>query len=170
MSAGLENSAVVTGLGKVSYLSSSKERQCQRMLKLYNYTHFIRWQSNAQNTPSQASVVHELRTSRYSSWIQRRQRNQRSNCQHRLGSQKKQQISRKTFTSASLTMLKPLTLWITTSCGKFLKRWEYQTTLPAHEKPVCRSRSSSLNQKWNKQLVPNWKRSRSRLYIVTWLV
>ena len=28
-------------------------------------------------------------------------------------------------------MLKPLTLWITTNCGKFLKEWEYQTTLPA---------------------------------------
>ena len=28
-------------------------------------------------------------------------------------------------------MLKPLTVWITTKCGKFLKRWEYQTTLPA---------------------------------------
>ena len=32
-------------------------------------------------------------------------------------------------TSASLIMLKPLTVWITTNCGKFLKRWEYQTTL-----------------------------------------
>ena len=30
-------------------------------------------------------------------------------------------------TSASLTMLKPLTVWITTNCVKFLKRWEYQT-------------------------------------------
>ena len=28
-------------------------------------------------------------------------------------------------------MLKPLTVWIITNCGKFLKRWEYQTTLPA---------------------------------------
>ena len=28
-------------------------------------------------------------------------------------------------------MPKPLTVWITTNCGKFLKRWEYQTTLPA---------------------------------------
>ena len=28
-------------------------------------------------------------------------------------------------------MLKPLTVWITTNCGKFLKKWEYQTTLPA---------------------------------------
>ena len=27
-------------------------------------------------------------------------------------------------------MLKPLTVWITTNCGKFLKWWEYHTTLP----------------------------------------
>ena len=26
-------------------------------------------------------------------------------------------------------MLKPLTAWIITNCGKFFKRWEYQTTL-----------------------------------------
>ena len=35
------------------------------------------------------------------------------------------------LTSASLTTLKPLAMWIRTNCGKFLKRWEYQTTLPA---------------------------------------
>ena len=33
--------------------------------------------------------------------------------------------------SSSLTMLSPLTVWIKTNCGKFLKRWEYPTTLPA---------------------------------------
>ena len=38
--------------------------------------------------------------------------------------------SRKTSTSASLTMLKPLTVWITTNRGEFLKRWKYQTALP----------------------------------------
>jgi len=42
-----------------------------------------------------------------------------------IGSQKKQENSRKISTSASLTMLKPLTVWITTNCGKFLKKWEY---------------------------------------------
>ena len=26
---------------------------------------------------------------------------------------------------------KLLTVWITTNCGKFFKRWEYQTTCPA---------------------------------------
>ena len=30
-----------------------------------------------------------------------------------------------------MTMLKYLTVWITTNCGKFLKRWDYQTTLLA---------------------------------------
>ena len=40
----------------------------------------------------------------------------------------KQENSRKTSTSASLTMIKLLTVWVTTNCGKFLKRWEYQTT------------------------------------------
>ena len=48
-----------------------------------------------------------------------------------VGSLKKQESSRKTSTSALLTMPKPLTVWITTNCGKFLKRWEYKTTLPA---------------------------------------
>ena len=32
--------------------------------------------------------------------------------------------------SALLTMPKPLGVWITVDCGNFLKRWEYQTTLP----------------------------------------
>ena len=45
------------------------------------------------------------------------------------GSQKKQGDSRKTSASASLTTLKLLTVWITTNCGKFLKRWEYQNYL-----------------------------------------
>ena len=35
---------------------------------------------------------------------------------------------RKTSIFALLTVPKPLTVWITTNCGKFFKRWEYQTT------------------------------------------
>ena len=46
------------------------------------------------------------------------------------GSWKKQESSRKTSISAFLTMQKPLTVWITINCGKFWKRWEYQTTWP----------------------------------------
>ena len=43
MPANLENSAVATGLEKVSFYSNPKERQCQRMLKLpHNCTHLTR--------------------------------------------------------------------------------------------------------------------------------
>ena len=43
----------------------------------------------------------------------------------------KQENYQKTSTFALLTTPKPLTVWITTNCGKFLNRWEYQTILPA---------------------------------------
>ena len=48
-----------------------------------------------------------------------------------IGPSKKQKSSRKTSTFALLTMPKPLNVWFTTNSGKFLKRWEYQTTSPA---------------------------------------
>ena len=55
------------------------------MLKLpHNCTHLIHELTNAQNSPSQASAIHEPWTSRCSSWFYKRQRNQRSNCQHLL--------------------------------------------------------------------------------------
>ena len=47
------------------------------------------------------------------------------------GSSKKQEKSKKTSISALLTTPKPLMMWITTNCGKFWKRREYQTALPA---------------------------------------
>ena len=43
---------------------------------------------------------------------------------------KSKRIPEKTSISASLTMLKPLTAWIATNCGKFFKISEYHTTLP----------------------------------------
>ena len=50
-------------------------------------------------------------------------------------SSKKQESSRKTSISALLTIPKPLTVCITTNCGKFFKWWDYQTTLPASRFP-----------------------------------
>ena len=38
------------------------------------------------------------------------------------------------------------------------------------EKPICTSGSNSENWTWNKRLVPNRKKSTSRLYIVTLLI
>ena len=130
MPVNLENSAMAIGLGKVCFHSNPKERQCQRMFKLqHNCTYLTCKQSNAQNPPCQASTVHEPWTSRCSSWILKRQRNQRSNCQHPLDHQKSKRVSEK-----HLLLLYWLcqSLWL---CGsqqlwKFLKGWEFQTTWP----------------------------------------
>ena len=45
--------------------------------------------------------------------------------------EKAREFQKKTYISALLTMPKTLTVWITINCGKFWKRWEYQTTWPA---------------------------------------
>jgi len=60
------------------------------------------------------------------------------------GSWKKQESSRKTSISALLTMPKPLTVWITTNCEKFWKRWEYQTTWPASWETYMQVRKQQL--------------------------
>ena len=114
---------------------------------LHNCTHLTCRQSNAQNSPSNALAVHKPRTSRCPD-VQvgfRKGRGTRDHITTSVGSQKKQESSGKTSISALLTTPKVLTVQITTNCGKFLKRWEYQTTLTTPEKSVFRSRSNSQN-------------------------
>ena len=67
------------------------------------------------------------------------------------GSWKKQESSRKTSTSALLTMRKPLTVWITINCGKFWKRWEYQTTWPASWETCMQVRKQQLERDLEQQ-------------------
>ena len=43
-----------------------------------------------------------------------------------------------------MTMPKPLTLWITINCGKFWKRWEYQSTWPASWETYMQVRKQQL--------------------------
>ena len=118
---------------------------------------------------AQASAIHEPWTSRYSSWFYKRQRNQRSNCQHQLDDQKNKRVPEE-----HLLLLywlpKALTVWITINCGKFWKRWEYQTTWPASWETYMQVRKQQLELDMNNRLVPNRKRSMSRLYIVTLLI
>ena len=50
----------------------------------------------------------------------------------------------KNIYSALLTMPKPLTVWVTANCGKFWKRWEYQTTWPASWEICMQARKQQL--------------------------
>ena len=61
-----------------------------------------------------------------------------------IESLKKQESSRKTLTSALLTMPKPLTVSITTNCGTFWKRLEYQSTWPASWETCMQIRKQQL--------------------------
>ena len=83
---------------------------------------------------------------------------------------KKQENTRKTSTSALFTMPKPLTVWITTNCRKFLKRWKHQTTWPASWEICIQVKRQQLELDMELQTVPNWERSTSRLYTVTLLI
>ena len=56
----------------------------------------------------------------------------------------KQENVRKMSTSPSLTMLQSLTVWITTNCGKILKRWQYQTILTVSWKSYMQVKKQQL--------------------------
>ena len=119
MPANLENSAVATGLEKVIFLSNPKERQCQN----YSNYHTIACVSHARKLMLK---IFQAKLQQYVNWklldVQagfRRGRGTRNQFVYihwiiEKGS------SRITSTSLSLTTLKPLTVWITTNCGKFL--------------------------------------------------
>ena len=122
MPANLENSAVATGLEKVSlecsnyrtiaFISHASKVMLKILqVRLQQYVNRKNLQMFKLDLEKPEEPEIKLPTS--------------------LGSQKKQESSRKTSTSALLTMPKPVTVWITTYCGKFLNRWAYKTTLPA---------------------------------------
>ena len=125
MPANLENSAVATGVEKVSFHSNPKERQCQRMFILpHNYTHLTCKQSNAQNSPSQASTVHELPDVQAGFRKGKGTRDQIANIHWII--EKAREFEKHPLLLYWLRQ----SLWLCGSqqTGKFLKRWEYQTT------------------------------------------
>ena len=132
MPANLENSAVATGLEKVCFNSNPKERQCHRMFKLSHRIALISHASKVMLKILQARlqqcVNHELPDVQV---VLEKAEEPEIKLPTSAGSLKTQESSRKTSVSALLIMPKPLTVWITTNCGKFWKRWEYQTTWPA---------------------------------------
>ena len=110
MPANLENSAVATGLEKVSFHSNPKERQCQRMLKLHTF-------ALISHTSKVMLKIHQARLQQYMDRelpdVQdgfRKGRGTRDQIANITGSWKKQESSRKTSISALLTMPKPLTV------------------------------------------------------------
>lgn len=115
-----------------------------------------------------ASAVLKWRISRCIIQVQKSGGTRDQNCQHSLEHRESKGSSRKTSTSVSLTLLKPLCRSQQTG-EKFLRRWEYQTTSedhhPSSENPVCGSRKQQLELNMGDRLLQNWKRSPTRMYM-----
>ena len=122
MPANLENSAVTKGLEKALFIPIPKKGNAKECLNYHTISHASKVMLKILQARLQQYVNCELLD------VQAGFRKPEINLPTSIGSSKKQESSRKTSTSALLTTPKPLTLWITTNYGKFLKRWEYQTT------------------------------------------
>ena len=99
---------------------------------------------------SKSSTVHELWNSICASWIEKRQRNQRSYCHHPLDHRKSKRIPE---------IYLPLLYWPCKSlwlCGsqptvENLQRWEYQTILPAFWEICMRVKKQQLELNMEQQ-------------------
>ena len=118
-----------TRKGQFSFQSQRNARECSNYHTIAPISHTSKEMLKILQVRLQQYVNHELPDVQAGFRKDRGTRDQIANIHWII--KKKQEISRKTSTSALLTMPEPLTVWITTKCGKFLKSWKYQTTWPA---------------------------------------
>ena len=131
MPANLKNSTVASEQEKFNFHSNHKERQCQRMFSLL-HSALISHASKvvlkilyARLQQYVNCVLQDVQTGfRKGRGEKKKKRKEKAEnpeikLQTSVESWKKQESSRKTSTSALLIMPKPLTVWITTNCGRF---------------------------------------------------
>ena len=131
------------GTGKVSFLSNPKERQRQNRSK-YHTIVLISYASKVMLKILQARLQQYMNCEfpDVQSWFYKG-RGTEIKLPTSTGSWNKQESSRKTSISASLTMPKPLTVWITINCGQFEKVGNTSPPDLPLEKSVCKSGSHS---------------------------
>ena len=128
MPANLENSAVATGLARSVFIPIPKKGNAKKYL---NYCTIVLISQTSK-------VMLQILQARLQQYMNHQLPDAQAGFEKAeepeiklptsTGSLKKQESSRKTSTSALLTMPKPSTVWIKINRGKFFKRWEYQTT------------------------------------------
>ena len=169
MPANLENSSVATGLEKVSFHSSPKERQCQRVLKL----------PHSALISHASKVMLKILQARLQQYVNGKLPDVQAGFKKAeelelklptsAESSKKQESSRKTSTSALLAAPKPLTVWTTTSYGKFLEMGilDHLTCLLRN---LYAGQEATVRTGHGTTDVLNQKGNTSRLYIVALLI
>ena len=145
MQANLENSSVAARLEKVSFHSNPKERQCQIMLKLMHNA-FISHNSK---------VMLKILQARLQQYVNRELQGVQDGFRKGRGTQdqianirwiikKAREFQKNIYFRFTDYISKPLTVWITINCGKFFKRWEYQTTWLASWETCMQVRKQQL--------------------------
>ena len=109
-------------------------KECSDYLTVALISHASKVMLKVLQASLQQSVNHELPNLLAGFRKGRGTRDQIANIHWVIGKARglqKKQTNKQTSIFALMPMPKPLTVWITTNCGKFWKRWEYQTTWPA---------------------------------------
>ena len=174
MPANLENSAVATGLEKVSFHSNPKERQCQRMFKLlHNCTHL-----------TASKVMLTILQARFQQYV---------NCElpdvqagFRKGRGIRDQIDNICWIIEKAREFQKNIYFCFTDHAKAFdcldhnKMWKILQEMGIPDHLTCLPRNLYAGQEAtvscfrnlvrNNKLVPNWERCMSRLYIVTLLI
>ena len=171
MPANLENSAVATGLEKVSFHSNPKERQCQRYSNSCTIA-LISHPSKVMLKILQASFSN-MRTVNFLMFklVLEKAEEPDIKLSTSAGSSKKQENSRKNIYFCFNDYVK------TFDCVDHSKLWKILKEMGIPDHLTCLLRNLYAGQEatvrtwtWNNGLVPNWERSTSRLYIVTLLI
>ena len=129
MPANLENSAVAPGLEKSVFVPIRKRaipKNVQASAQLHSYHMLAKLHSKSFKLDFESTKIENLQMSKLD--LEKAEEPE-IKLSHPLDHRKSKRIPENKSTSASLT--KPLTVWITTYCEKFFRRWEYQNILPA---------------------------------------
>ena len=144
MPADLENSAVTTGLENIRFHSNPKKgnaKECSNYCKIALISHTTKVMLKSSKARLQQYMNREL------SDIQpgfRKCRGTRDRIANNQWITENARGFQKTSISALLPMPKFLSVWITKNCGKFWKRWEYQTTWPPSWETCMQFRKQQL--------------------------
>ena len=153
MPAILENWAVVTGLEKISFHSNPKRRAVPKNVQTTAQLHSFHMLARSCSKSSKLGFnsMWTVNFQMYKLDLEKAEEPE-IKLPTSTGPFKRQESSRETSISALLTMPKPLPVWITINCGKFWKRWEYQTTWPASWETYMQVRKQQLEPDMEQQI------------------
>ena len=164
MQANLENSAVTTGLERSVFLPIPKKgnaKECSNYRTIVLISHASKVMLK----------ILQARLQQYMNWefpdvqaVFRKGRGTRDQIANIWWMIEKAREFQKNIYFCFIDYANTLTVWITTNCGKFLKRWEYQTTLSASWEFCMQVKKLQLEPNME-QIDSNRKSSTSRMYI-----